>query len=210
MIRWIILGILIWLALSTAHAVTLSAKHKYPYPLLTEDHKILNERDLAVYTWGLTPRQFTDKEPSGDYYYWQCFPREQVSVTFIDSGITYVDLGSDTAADLEIRVAVKPGVYHEYGMRRGWTVAQYQTDFTRWHKLMKNEKYVCLAGSFIGREETVENDIHNETYGWIFEAIKTKKGCDSYFGSCTRTYKQYLKEEAESRKLLALSRLSGE
>ena len=57
--------------------------------------------------------------------------------------------------------------------------------FKKWQKLMKNEKYVCLAGS-MGRTEkkTKHNKLHIK-YLWIFEKIKTLKGCDSYFtGQC--------------------------
>jgi hypothetical protein len=67
------------------NAVSIEIKQKYPYPLLTEDYGLLNENDLAAYTWGLKPRPFTKQESSGAYTYWQCFPRESIEVTLTDT-----------------------------------------------------------------------------------------------------------------------------
>src|SRR5579862_3573904 len=77
-----------------AYAVSDSAKKKYPYSLLTDDYNILSENDLAAFTWGLEPKQFTSTEgTSGPYNYWQCFPREFVMVTLSDTGQSSDELG---------------------------------------------------------------------------------------------------------------------
>lgn len=85
-------------------------------------------------------------------------------------------------------------------MRREWTVSEFQADFNHWHRLMKGEKYVCLGGSFIRRENKIVNGNKKIIYSWIYDRIKTKKGCAGYFGGCNFTREQYLKHEAETNK----------
>jgi len=165
---------------SNVFAVSLEAKEKYPYPLLTNDYGILNEQDLARYARGMRPRPF-NLENSGGYQYWQCFPRSKVSITLEDFGYSTEDVGwEDTLSDLTIRIYVSPTIIHEYQMRRPWPVFEYLPRFKRWHKLMANQKYVCFAGSFGSKEKVIEENIPREIYSWTFEKIKTKKGKDSY------------------------------
>lgn len=54
-----------------------------------------------------------------------------------------------------------------------------------------------MAGDFINYEHKNENGIDIDIYGWLFEKIKTKKGCDSYLYSCHPTYEAYLKEKSK-------------
>lgn len=95
MIQAIIFAVIFSLAIFPfeAKAVSTDIKKKYPYPLLTDDYEILNENDIAAYTWGLKSRPFTTKEPSGEYTYWQCFPRESIEITLTDTGQTASDFG---------------------------------------------------------------------------------------------------------------------
>lgn len=161
-------------------AVSLVAKKKYPYPLLTNDYGILNEQDLACYARDIPPRPFNSQN-SGEYNYWQCFPRNKVLITFLDMGYSTEDVGwEDTLSDLKIRIYVTPTIIHEYQMRRPWPVSEYLPRFKLWHKLMANQKYVCFAGSFSEKKEVIEEAIPREINYWIFEKIKTKKGKDSY------------------------------
>ncbi len=69
---------------------------------------------------------------------------------------------------------------HVYNMWRVWPLAVFEKKFRTWHKLMLNQKYVCIAGSFDGREKQVEDGVLKEVYFWNFDKIKTKKGSDSY------------------------------
>jgi hypothetical protein len=189
--RWIVVILFFLLGyFCDANAINNIAKQKYPYQLLTEDYDILNENDLGGYVWGMNPAPFLGKDSGLNY--WQCFPREQVSLVLEDSGLYSEDLGKDTIGDLIIVVQTKPGVSHEYKMRREWTVSDFQKDFNHWRNLMKEEKNVCLGGSFVEHKKWVENDKTKETYEWIFDKIKTKKGCDGYFDDCNRTHKEYL------------------
>lgn len=161
-----------------------SMKQKYPDGLLTNDYGILNEKDLADYTKQMKPMPFTGGH-SG-YNYWQCFPRKNISVKLEDLGYSSEDFDwKDTVAEISITVWIKPGVVHEYAMRRFFTVHDFLKDFNHWHQLMHKEKYVCLAGHFVGHEKYIERGVEVESYGWIFDKIKTKKGCASYFtGNC--------------------------
>ena len=186
----------------SAHALSITAKQKYPYPLLTDDYGILSANDLAAYTWGLKPRPFTAEAVSGEYTYWQCFPRELVVITLEDTGSSSDEVGwRDNVGDLQIKVVVNPHLIHEYDMRARWTVLEFEKRFTLWRTLMNKEKYVCLAGGFVHRERTIENGKVRELYEWTFEKIKTQKGCDSYFDSCHPSYKIYLRERAQQEQL---------
>jgi len=75
-------------------------------------------------------------------------------------------------------------IRYEYNLRRMWFVSGAEDIFHKWQKLMKHEKYVCLEGVFDEREkyDTYKNQ---EVYGAIFDKIRTKHGCDSWFiGGC--------------------------
>lgn len=166
---------------SNAIAVSLAAKKKYPYSLITDDYGILNQEDLRHYTKISTPKPFSKKEWGG--FYWQCFPRESVSMTLEDMGYSSEDWGwTDTASDLNIKVYIKPNIIHHYYMRRAYPLITYQEGFTRWHKLMAKQKYVCFAGEFDGKKTEIDGKLPREVYKWTFEQIKTKNGSGYLLG----------------------------
>jgi hypothetical protein len=173
----------LFLLSSPYHALAINSTtlKKYPYQLLTNDYRILNQKDLAEYAHEETPRPFSPGKTDGNTY-WQCFPRDKVSIFLEDMGYSTEDYGwEDTLADLTIKIYTKPGVIHEYQMRRPWPVTDYEKRFRLWHRLMNGEKYVCFAGSFGNIESREVNGNLKEIHEWIFEKIKTKKGSDSYF-----------------------------
>jgi len=192
--------------INVTYAISNKVKQKYPYPLITKDYDILSENDLGSFTWGLPQKQFIATEgTTGPYNYWQCFPRENVMVTLSDTGQSSDELGwKNNVAYLKIRVFTdkymekKTDIQHVYEMRTNLSITDYQKKFNKWLKLMKGEKYVCLAGHFVDLDKKVMNGRTWITYGWIFEKLKTKKGCDSYFDSCTPTYEKYLREKAKT------------
>lgn len=196
--------------MNIAYAVSKIAKQKYPYSLLTDDYGILSENDLGEFAWGLKPKKFTTKEgTTGPYNYWQCFPREYVMVTLSDTGHSSDELGwKKNVAYLEIDVLTnkdirsKENIKHTYEMRANWTITDYQKRFNKWLKLMEGEKYVCLGGHFVDLEKEKRNGAIWITKGWIFEKLKTKKGCDSYFDSCSPTYKNFLREKEKTKRIL--------
>lgn len=177
-----ILPLILCLSLSShVLAINLAAKKRYPYSLITHDYNILNEEDLRHYTKISTPKPFDENQMGG--FYWQCFPRESISMTLEDMGYSSEDWGwTDTASDLNIKVYIKPNIIHHYYMRRADSLAVYQAGFTRWHKLMAGEKYVCFLGEFDGKENKVEGKMLRKVYNWTFEKIKTKKGSASLLG----------------------------
>jgi len=163
------------------YAIDDSLKKKYPYSVLTNDYGILNEKDLNDDF--KPPIPFSPKNISG-YIYWQCYPRDNVTITLKDIGYSSQNI-SDNDGELTITVYRKSGILHKYSMRRNWPVMGVEKKFNRWMKLMKNEKYVCLAGSSAIREDKIMHGQKQQVYFWTFEKIKTKKGCDSYFdGDC--------------------------
>lgn len=46
---------------------------------------------------------------------------------------------------------------------------------------MKNQQYVCIGGAFAGIHKKIVAGNEITEHGWIFENLKTKKSCDSYF-----------------------------
>lgn len=176
--KTILMLILISWISSNVYAINKAAKIKFPYALLTEDHGILKEKDLDDGFLKRAP--YSPKNLTGQTY-WQCFPRSKIDITLRDMGYSAENL-SDNDGDLSIIAYEKPGITHRYGMRRHWSIPSTEITFNHWIELMKNEKYVCLAGSggLLVKEET-RNGKNYQEYYWTFEMLKTKKGCDSYF-----------------------------
>jgi hypothetical protein len=169
-----------------ALGVSLVAKQKYPFTLLTEDYGILNDHDLFFYLSYLRPASHFPRSGSGCIY-WQCFPRENISITLEDYGYFENDSRKedDTVGNIAISAMVKPGIFHHYLIERAWPVKEVKKGFNNWRRIMKREKYVCLAGSFISHSQPVENGIKRDISSWTFDRLKTKKGCVAYFdGDC--------------------------
>ena len=179
---------------------SIKIKQKYPNVLLTDDYGILSENDLVTPPGYGKPEPFSVKD-GVDYNYWQCFPRERVTLNLEDKG--YPPTGSKqdgNYGELTIKVWLNGGVSHEYYRRRLVDVDSTAEVFNAWRKLMRNEKYVCLAGLFSSKEEIISDNKKRDNYYWVFEKIKTKKGCDSYFaGQCDLTYKKFLQERGRMK-----------
>lgn len=163
-----------------APALDEALKKKYPFLLLTSDHGILNEADLARYQKKMNYEKFSGKH-SG-LVYWQCFPRDKIEITLTDMGYTAEEFEkTDTISDILLTAHEKPGVKHLYVMRRAYPIRVYHEIFMRWEKLMNGEKYVCLAGQFINHEEKTNDSVKTEENYWTYDKMKTKKGSNSYF-----------------------------
>jgi hypothetical protein len=200
--KWhIIIMTLILLPAQIVWGIDKNIKNKYPTVLLTEDYGILSENDLASYTWGIKHARFSI-EQRAHYQYWQCFPRDQVSLSLKDKGHSSEDIeGQENLGDLQIEVSLDDHVSHQYFMRKLSAISNYEEVFHRWQKLMKNQSYVCLGGRFGGYEEKTEKGQRQKIYSWTFERIKTKKGCDSYFqNECYRTREQFIHDHNRIKK----------
>lgn len=161
----------------SADAISNVIKKKYPHSILTNDYGILNEMDLK----DEKSAPFSPGESTG-YVYWQCFPRDYLRIQLEDLGYTSEDIGGkENYSGLKITASNNSGISHEYVMRRRWPLSTYEKRFNLWIKLMKGEKYVCIAGRFFTCKDKVMSGRNWQVCEWVFEKIKTKKGCDSYF-----------------------------
>jgi len=157
-----------------------SLKQKYPYQCLTDDYGILNEADLSHYIRGIKPRKFSTH--NAGLVYWQCFPSAAVSVYLRDFGYTAEEWGPDeNVSDIEIIVKLKNGITHEYGMRRPHGINEFKRRVQQWNELKRGQQYVCLSGSFVNRVNKIIEGEEREINGWIFDRIKSKKGCSGFF-----------------------------
>jgi hypothetical protein len=154
-----------------ANALSIALQKKYPYSVLTDDYGILNQVDLNSVLDGVYPPTSFPKKGHG-YIYWQCFPRQQVKISIEDTGYTSMN-HDENDAEITITAYSKGNTVHKYGMRRNWPVMGEEDRFNQYVKVMQAEKYVCIAGNFIETE--------GKTVYWIFEKVKTKKGCEAYF-----------------------------
>ena len=157
---------------------------KYPNVLITDDYGILNENDLATYTLTMTGRVSFAESVSGScgYQYWQCFPTENISIN-LSTAMNDPD-GDATNGEMMGRIKIivnQKNVIHEYTLRRNRFVSNELSYLTDWHHLMLKEKYVCLGGIFADLEKKIVDGKKKKIYGWLFDKIKTKNGCLSYF-----------------------------
>jgi len=138
---------------------------------------ILTARDFKNENISKMPFHFYTKNKH-DYIYWQCFARNAISVNLEEMGYSSEDIGwTDNYSDLTITAIGPDGIKHEYIMRRPWPLPTYLAKFNSWLTLMKNEKYVCIAGS----SATPQKKKDQMVVLWYFEQLKTKKGCNAYF-----------------------------
>ncbi|OGT35609.1 MAG: hypothetical protein A3F11_00275 [Gammaproteobacteria bacterium RIFCSPHIGHO2_12_FULL_37_14] len=158
-------------------AISQQSLKKYPYPLLTNDYGILNIANLKRYVDGMIPEQFKWHITGLDY--WQCFPSKNVTVWY-DKG-TYDPYDKVIRSDPHISIKTSPMVMHEYEPRRNFSIDYAKEKVAAWKRLMKNQQYVCVGGAFAGTRTKIVNGKEITEHGWIFENLKTKKGCDSYF-----------------------------
>lgn len=149
---------------------------KYPYGLLTSDYRILNEDDLGVYAWWAKSTPFDDSSVSG-YMYWQCYPISMVKlgckkVGSDDPGIQY--------ADADIRIETETEI-HEYEFRKAVESAVCYEYLKHWKQLIKDQYAVCIAGYHGEAEKKIIRGKTKKIIGWVYDKLKTEKGCYSYF-----------------------------
>lgn len=158
-------------------AINPESLKKYSNPLISNDYGILNEANLKRYTDDIISEPFNWKITGFDY--WQCFQTKKVFVWY-ERG----DYDSDekiTRGHPHITIEIHPTEIHDYVIRRGFSIEYAKEQVAIWKRLIKNQQYVCVGGAFAGTHEIVKNGKKIIEHGWIFENLKTKKGCDSYF-----------------------------
>ena len=136
----------------TAQALSAGLKQKYPFAVLTDDYGILNEIDLDSELDGVKhPPLFSTKTKG--YIYWQCFPRDSVTVSLEDLGDSPEDdpesdvkYNGENDAKLTITAQGKRGILHKYVMWSNFPISQTEDRFNGYLKLMHGEKNICIAG----------------------------------------------------------------
>jgi hypothetical protein len=179
--KFLILALCFWL-FSFRLEATQSLHDKYPNRLLSSDYGILVEADMYEPSRTIPPAY--NPESSQNYLLWQCFPVKDIKPKYREwkasDPLGFADV-IVTMCDFEIwNKAMDPVQY--YGGRRAKEVT-YCRDFKKaWNKLTKNETYICLYGE-AGSFETENVDSKpRKVKNWIWDKVKTKKGCYSYFG----------------------------
>lgn len=175
-ISLLVLGICLFpLALN---ALNVDLKQKYPNTVLTDDYGILNKTDLDSHLDGVKhPPEFSKR--NSVFIYWQCFPRNSIRVSLQDLGYSPEDddesdikYNGENEASLSISVLSKNHIIHEYIVWGRLPITLAKKRFNEYLKLLQNEPYVCLAGSYTDNQSP-----RNE---WAFIKMKTRKGCVAY------------------------------
>lgn len=178
-------------ASSNNHLVGLKAK--YPYGLLGDDHGILVENDLAINACIAEPKLFNaDNDDYHPYEYWQCFESKTISFRCDSNGVP--DRHEGVKGLLVAKASINH-LQHEYFERRLWPIKDCK-DFLKDAKaLLKGVRFACISGSFL---ETEKDHLGNKVTSWVFERVKTKKGCEGHDCDFTKKFK---KDSCPDRKL---------
>jgi hypothetical protein len=156
------------------------SKSSYDYDLLGEGFGIIGREDIAINDCQATPRPFSIESTS--YQYWQCFEVKQSRLYCDGKGY---DESEKKWMTVMVISGIKEGSLHEYITRRAIPLTECQVFEQDWKRLVENEKYVCVSGSFNRKENSKGQWKSN----WTFDRFKTKKGCESYFeGGCSLKY----------------------
>ncbi len=155
--------------------------------LLTNDYGILSKDDIATTNIDNDhPIPINTPEEKYLYKHWQCFPAKQVTLqcrSWPD------DEPGRFACDADIWVHTDTE-HHNYGFRHAWDLDSCNKSVKIWKRLAKNQDTICLLGLPAGdaKQEKVNGKLLH-VHGWVWDRIKTKKGCDSYWkGECDAKY----------------------
>lgn len=168
-------------AIGNAHSIDPAINAKYPFVLINDDHSILTEAELADETYGLTidPIKST---------HWKCYRTDTVNIHY--SIMQYSKEWGENVADFNIDVIDENGVVNQYGMRHGMGVTYCKKTSEIWKKLLHNQEYVCINGSYASNKDELYYGKEQRVFGWVFNKLKTMNGCHNYFGDRDCTEKQ--------------------
>lgn len=159
-------------------------KSKFPYGLLSDDYGILSVNDLAMNACIARPKPFNADNHYYPYEYWQCFESKTLSFSCDSSGVPDEHEG---IMGLVIVKASSNQVQHEYLERKLWPIKDCKNFLKDAAALLKGTRYACISGSFI--ENEVDHSGH-QTTSWVFERLKTEKGCEGHDCEFTKKFKQ--------------------
>lgn len=159
-------------------------KSKFPYGLLGDDYGILTTDDLALNACDAKPQPFIPTSRYSPYQYWQCFESKNVTFACDSNGIP--DKYEGVMGLITVKASAD-GVRHDYIERRLWPINECKGFIKDAAALLKGTKYACISGSFI---ETEKDRSGRFSTSWIFERIKTKKGCEGQGCNFTEEYRR--------------------
>lgn len=160
-------------------------KSKFPYGLLGDDHGVLTVKDLAINACDVYPKQFNaNRHQYYPYEYWQCFESRNISFHCDSNSVPNEHEG---VMGLVIVKTSINHIQHEYLERRLWPIKDCKGFLKDVAALLKGAQYACISGSFI--ENKMDHSGHQST-SWIFERIKTKKGCEGHDCEFDKKFKQ--------------------
>ena len=157
-------------------------KSKFPYGLLTDDYGILTKSDLAINDCIATPIPFTDQSIS--YPYWKCFETKDIT---LKCEIDDIPDEYEGILGLLVVTIIDSQRVNEYIGRRKEPVKECKDRVIDLKKVLKNTQHACISGSFI------RNEIHppkKVEMAWVFEKMKTKKGCEGRDCDFTEKFKR--------------------
>ncbi|MGE0632176.1 MAG: hypothetical protein AB7O96_07190 [Pseudobdellovibrionaceae bacterium] len=145
---------------------------KYPEGMLTQDFGILSEEDLKHYYNNGDPHRLGER--FSNFGYWICAPISQVNFSCDDFGKNEDDGEHYGEAEIKIRADI---ARYEFGGRHALPIEGCWGRVQDWKKLTRHQSHVCVSGYEAGpkMEEKVP------VYGFVYDRIKTKSGCDDWF-----------------------------
>ncbi len=150
--------------------------------LLTSDYGVLDENDLESATKDRV-EPIPPYSPNSSYLYWQCFPRQEVN---LKCRSWEGDEPGSFLGEADIVVETE-NERHEYGFRRAYDLKFCEDHLRVWQKLSTKAQAICLLGEPAGLEKKHFGGKTISVKGWVWDRLKTKMGCDSYFaGDCAR------------------------
>lgn len=180
----IILCVISSIALGATDNHLAELKSKFPYGLLGDDYGVLTMDDLAINACDAEPIPFAYDSRHHSYQYWQCFESKNISFSCDSNGIPDEHEG---VMALVIVKALINHTQHEYLERRFWPIKDCKDFLKDAAALLNGARYACISGSFI--ENKIDHSSH-QTTGWVFERLKTKKGCEGHDCEFTKKFKQ--------------------
>ena len=171
-----------WISIGAAADVSIDhlqqAKIRYPYSLIGDDHGILGEQDLAISTClTITTDPFVPHASTGGVY-WKCFESNAISVQCDSNGKADEHEG---VMGLIVLNATEGNEAHDYIARRPWPIHKCRNFIQDVRKRLRGTDYACIMGSVLSWESTPQQ---HTKYAWLFEAVRTRRGCESYFQQC--------------------------
>lgn len=166
-----------------------SLNKSYPHAVLTADHGIITESYLLDEIKEINKASpFNMKSTDYGRFRWQCFPVKNVKPKYrYWKDADPMGYASVIVTMCDFDVTVLDGkIRHLYHGRRAKEVT-YCNEFKKhFSRITKNEQYICLNGEPGSLEIKKEKGKDITTKYWVWNRIKTKKGCHSFFGDCEK------------------------